>query len=93
MAIRSVVVRIEGRVQGVGFRAWTRREAVALGLGGAVRNHADGSVEAEIEGEAPAVAAMLDKCRRGPTHADVASIAVEERPCRHFTDFTVVRGW
>ncbi len=91
MAIRSVVVRMEGRVQGVGFRAWTRREAVALGLAGTVRNLADGRVEAEIEGEAPAVAAMIERCRRGPGHAHVTAVAVEERPVRHLVGFDVVR--
>lgn len=91
MAIRSVVVRIEGRVQGVGFRAWTRREAVALGLAGTVRNLADGRVEVELEGEAQAVAAMIERCRRGPGHAEVTGMVFEERPSRHLVGFDVVR--
>lgn len=93
MAIRSVRLRIEGRVQGVGFRAWTRREASALGLAGSVRNLADGSVEAVLEGEAASVAAMIALCRSGPRHAGVSTVEVSECDPRGLTGFEVMRGW
>ena len=54
-----VGVILEGRVQGVGFRWWTRREATALGLRGTVRNLDDGSVEVHVAGPAHVVAAFL----------------------------------
>jgi len=66
---------IEGRVQGVGFRAWMVREARRLGLAGWVRNMPDGSVEAVIAGPEPAVQALLTACRRGPAAARVDRIA------------------
>lgn len=78
MAERAVRVRIEGRVQGVWFRAWTVERASALGLDGWVRNRLDGSVEALFAGSADAVAAMLAACRQGPSGAHVA--AVREEP-------------
>ncbi len=70
-------LRIQGRVQGVGYRDWLLREAVRLNLTGWVRNRADGSVEAVVAGEEPAVMALLTACRRGPRLARVD--AIEER--------------
>src|SRR5438128_9108049 len=70
--VRQVVIR--GRVQGVGFRYWTRRTATARGLEGWVRNRRDGSVEAVFAGPEQAVADMIDLCRRGPDGARVDSI-------------------
>ena len=67
-------LRIEGRVQGVGYRAWMVREARRLGLSGWVRNRPDGSVEAVIAGPEPAVQALLTACRRGPIAARVDRI-------------------
>lgn len=72
--IRSIRVRITGFVQGVGFRAWTERQAVVLGLSGWVRNCENGDVEAVFSGPADAVAAMLSACRQGPRHAEVERI-------------------
>lgn len=73
---RRVVVR--GRVQGVGFRASAAHRAAAAGVAGWVRNRADGTVEAELEGPDPAVAAVVSWCRQGPPWADVAGVEVEE---------------
>jgi acylphosphatase len=71
MTGRAVRVVIEGRVQAVGFRAWTAREAARLGIRGWVRNRTDGSVEALLIGEADAVDAMVEAFRRGPRAARV----------------------
>jgi acylphosphatase len=76
--MRTVRVRIHGRVQGVGYRYWTERTAAELGLAGWVRNRRDGSVEAVFSGPADAVAEMLDRCREGPAAAAVAGIAILE---------------
>lgn len=64
-------VVLSGRVQGVGFRAWTERTARSLGLSGWVRNARDGSVEAVFAGPADVVDEMIARCRRGPDHARV----------------------
>lgn len=80
-------VRVRGRVQGVGFRAWTARQAAALGLAGWVRNRADGSVEAVIGGDADAMAEMLRRLRRGPPLAAVEAVEEEDGPAELPTDF------
>jgi acylphosphatase len=64
VSIRHVIVR--GRVQGVGYRAWTEYAARKLGLGGWVRNRRDGTVEAVFTGPAHLVGRMVEQCRRGP---------------------------
>jgi acylphosphatase len=67
----SMRLHIRGRVQGVWYRGWAVRQAQALGLSGWVRNRRDGSVEALISGPEPAVRAMIERCRRGPSAARV----------------------
>ena len=71
-------VVIEGRVQGVGFRAWTAHEAARRNLRGWVRNRSDGSVELQATGEDDAVAALIEVCRQGPRAAIVTGVAVAE---------------
>ena len=73
---RGVRVRIEGGVQGVGFRLWTERVADDLGLTGWVRNRRDGSVEALFCGPADHVADMLQRCRQGPPSARVTEVKI-----------------
>jgi acylphosphatase len=75
---RTVHVRIEGRVQGVGFRYWTETVAASLDLSGWVRNRRDGSVEAVFSGPADAVAEMLERCRQGPPAARVDRLDTSE---------------
>lgn len=72
--MKTVHAIVSGRVQGVWFRAWTAGEAVKLGLDGWVRNRKDGTVEALFSGTDADVAAMLEKCRKGPPLARVDAI-------------------
>lgn len=77
--VRSAFL-LRGRVQGVGFRWWTRGIAVERGLRGIVRNLPDGSVEIHVAGARPAVEAFMAEVRIGPRNARVVS--AEEIPCR-----------
>ena len=74
--MRSARLVIAGRVQAVGYRAWTIETAMRLGLRGWVRNRRDGTVEARMTGDEEAVAVMVDACRQGPRAARVTNVAV-----------------
>lgn len=71
-------VHVTGRVQGVGYRAWTRDRATGLGLSGWVRNEPDGSVRAVLAGPVETVERMLDEMRRGPRFARVDRVEAAE---------------
>lgn len=70
--------RLTGRVQGVGFRWWTRKTAQAMDLRGTVRNAAEGSVEIEVEGETDALRRFEAKLEDGPSSARVERVQQEE---------------
>ena len=76
--MRRVHVQVRGRVQGVFFRASCVERARAVGVAGWVRNTLDGDVEAEFEGDADAVAAMIAWCREGPASAVVDHVDVRD---------------
>lgn len=77
---RRVQVRVTGRVQGVGFRAYTQKQAMLLGLSGWVRNMADGSVEFQAEGGEEAIQLLIQRCQRGPLWARVEDMKVIDEP-------------
>jgi acylphosphatase len=76
---RSIGVRINGVVQGVGYRDWTIRRARAAGVAGWVRNRRDGSVEAVFQGHPRRCDAIVDDLLRGPPGARVRLL--EATPC------------
>lgn len=71
---------VSGKVQGVGFREATRREAERLGVQGWVRNCEDGRVEVWLEGQEPEVARLADWLTQGPPAAEVEEARLA--PCQ-----------
>ena len=69
---------VEGRVQGVFYRASAAERAQALGLDGWVRNREDGCVELVVAGEADAVETLTAWLWQGPPAARVTAVTVEE---------------
>jgi acylphosphatase len=69
--------RVEGRVQGVGFRYFVARKAESLGVFGWVRNRWDGSVEIEAEGDEVALQQLTHWVRRGPPGSFVSDLQVK----------------
>jgi acylphosphatase len=87
---RRAHVFVSGKVQGVGFRAFVQKEAVALDVKGWVKNLTDGRVEAVAEGLKEKVGALLEKIKKGPAAAKVETVDVaEEAPTGEFTKFEV----
>ncbi len=70
-------LRIVGHVQGVFYRESMRQRATQLGVTGWVRNCADGSVEAVVQGDELAVGQMIEWAQRGPDSAKVETVDVE----------------
>ncbi|MFY0617713.1 acylphosphatase [Shimia sp.] len=80
---------VEGTVQGVGFRNWTRRRARALGIGGWVRNNAD-RVELMFSATTSQAAAFEMELKAGPSRATVSDVAVRHVKQRQFRTFKVL---
>lgn len=85
----AVEVRVTGRVQGVGFRAWTRAEALRRSLTGWVRNEADGSVGAFLQGPEAAVSDMVAALENGPVAARVDGVTVGNAVPNDLPDFSI----
>jgi acylphosphatase len=89
---RRFVVR--GRVQGVGFRWFVEREAHILGIGGWVRNNADGSVEVLAQGTRDQLSGLHSRLREGPRAARVDNVEVADaRPTNGLNSFRIEGAW
>lgn len=84
-------IKVIGKVQGVFFRASTKKAADRLGIKGWVRNEEDGSVLIEAEGSEQQMQTFIEWCRQGPQFARVENISVEKKPSEGFQDFSVQR--
>ena len=80
---------IQGRVQGVGFRAATLREARILGLKGWVKNLADGRVEVMASGELAVLEQLHQWLKKGPQFAAVSAIDFEFLDYKVFENFEI----
>jgi acylphosphatase len=76
--VTAIHLVIHGRVQGVGYRAWTGATARKLGLKGWVRNRSEGTVEAVFIGDAATIEQMIEACREGSMNARVDKIVRSE---------------
>ena len=87
-----VRLRVEGRVQGVFFRASMQEQAKQLGVKGWVRNCSDGSVEVAAEGARSQIDELIAWCRHGPRGAEVGDVQIEWQEFKaEFTDFRIAR--
>lgn len=80
LEVVQALICVDGRVQGVYYRASTQAQAQSLGLRGWVRNLPDGRVELRTQGTRARVEALIDWCRKGPPSARVTAVDVDWEP-------------
>ena len=89
--MRTIDIRVTGRVQGVSYRAFARDTALQLGVTGYVRNAADGSVAARATADEPTLAKFVEALRRGPILAGVDDVSIDDVPLTDEDDGFVIQ--
>ncbi|NOR86847.1 MAG: acylphosphatase [Bacteroidales bacterium] len=87
--MKTIQIKVSGRVQGVGFRYYTQKKALEFNIFGFVQNKPDGSVYIEAEGKDIDVDTFADWCARGPSWAKVLQYKKSELPLAGFTQFEI----
>lgn len=89
--VKTLRIKIFGKVQGVFFRVETRRKAEELGISGNVRNMPDGTVFVAASGEEENLKELLEWCYNGPKSADVEKVEYEWSKCKKtFDKFEII---
>jgi acylphosphatase len=92
-AVRQVHVFVRGKVQGVGFRAFTKERADEVEVKGWVKNLLDGRVEAVMQGRSDAIEKVLQGVRKGPRSSRVDGVEVKDEAIgEKFASFKVIEG-
>lgn len=86
---RHLSILVSGRVQGVFFRAATKRKADELGITGFVRNQPDGSVYIEAEGDPDNLSVFESWCSAGPPRAQVERVDIKKGNLQFFSEFNI----
>ncbi len=84
-------ISVQGVVQGVGFRYFTRKEALRVGVQGTVENESDGGVKIYVEGEPTLVLEFLAWCHKGPETATVVELDYSSTQVRAVNSFEIIR--
>ena len=87
--INSFSIRVSGKVQGVGFRFYTQKTALDLGVKGFVKNERDGSVYIEAEAEADVMEIFVEWAKKGPEWARVDNVSLQDLPIQNFEGFDI----
>lgn len=87
--MRTIQLKVIGKVQGVGFRYYTNRKANEFNIKGFVQNKTDGSVYIEDEGEEIDMDTFIDWVHQGPSWSRVQKVIKSELPFKGFIDFQI----
>ncbi|MCX6316848.1 MAG: acylphosphatase [Bacteroidetes bacterium] len=89
--LQTISIHVEGKVQGVNYRRYTREKALSLGLTGFVKNQRDGSVLISATGTQTNLDELINWCKEGPPAARVTGIIVKDEAFIEYTTFTIDR--
>ena len=89
---QTISIIISGKVQGVFFRQSTKEQANRAGIGGEVRNTADGKVAIIATGTQVQLDELITWCRQGPPRAKVTGVDVTNLPLQSFDEFRIIRS-
>ena len=87
--LTTFMVKVIGRVQGVGYRAWVEKKAKSFELKGWVMNSEDKSVLIEISGKKKNIKMFLIECYKGPIFSKVLDVKTTEISFKQFRDFQI----
>lgn len=83
-------ITISGKVQGVGFRNWVKKNCINFSLVGNVRNTSDMKVEVTVTGRKVHLDKFCDKCHSGPILAKVESVNIKITTLKEFSSFKII---
>lgn len=89
--MKHYLILVEGKVQGVFYRATTLRTATSLEITGWVKNQEDGSVLISAEGIPANLEEFVKWCGQGPQYARVTKVEHQELPLKNFESFQIIR--
>lgn len=89
--MKHLTIKVYGKVQRVFFRASTKAVADQLGIKGIIRNHPDGYVYIEAEGDDFSMESFLEWCHEGPQHAKVEKVEQAEAELKNYRNFEVIK--
>ena len=91
MMIKTISIRVSGKVQGVFYRQSTKEKALSLGINGEVKNMPDGSVLIVATADEKLLEQLVLWCAQGPPRATVTNIETKELQLHHFNGFSIIR--
>ena len=89
--MKHLDIRVNGKVQGVFYRATAKAVADQLGVKGVILNEPDGSVIIEAEGDDFSLEMFLEFCHKGSDKAEVETVEVSESNLKNYRNFEVIR--
>lgn len=89
--LKTLLITVSGKVQGVYYRQSAKDKAQELGITGSVKNLPDGNVFLVATGTPEKLSELVDWCKKGPSRARVSDVRVEEKEPQPFSAFTIQR--